>query len=113
MKNYRKTVAALALVLLFAAPAFAESDSAKPAETAKSPATVAVEEVTALKIENAGLRAENLALRIQAAQGEMRRLQTEQESLAKSAAEKAGLKWDDYDLDLSKRQFVKKKESPK
>lgn len=101
----RTVILGIIAVLLFALPVWAEE---------APPGTMAVEELTVLKIENLGLRAEALAARIQTAQQELRRLQQEQELLAKTTAEKLGLKWDEYDLDLGKRQFVRKakKEGP-
>ncbi len=77
-----------------------------PAEEVQLP--VEINKAVALEVENLGLKIQMIQMQLQTLQREGQRLQTEQLAVAKDAAEKLGLKWEEVDLDLANRQFVAK-----
>ena len=81
------------------------------ADAPKLPLTV--DEVDALRIENLGLKAQIVQTEARRLQAEGARYAAEQQAAAKAAAERAGLVWDEVDLDLGRRLWTAKPKPPK
>jgi hypothetical protein len=90
-------------LILFVSPAWADDkadESALYAYTEK-PTSVPVDELTLLKIENADLK-------IRILQEQIRQVNAEALAAAQAGAAKAGVAWDEYDLDLQTKTYVLK-----
>lgn len=107
MGKLLKDVAALLVgVVIFGSAVVAVASHVQAMEKPALP--VKVDEETALKVENLGLKVQIVRQQIQALQQEGQRLQAEQAAVAKAAAEKVGLDWNEVNLDLGTKQFVAK-----
>jgi hypothetical protein len=75
---------------------------------------VPADELLLLKIENLTLKAQLYRQQQMALQNAIERLELDRQALARDGAAKAGIDWNQYDLDVAGKQFVPRRaEKPK